>query len=128
MGSNRRASRWSDVGKMRVVMRDRGVKKVPGYSWIEVQNKVHTFWVGDSVHPEKDKIYALLEDLVRRLKKEGYVSKTKMVLHDVEEEVKEHMLKYHSEKKKSDGIWIIECTSMETNPSYQEPKGLRRLS
>ncbi|KAF9592960.1 hypothetical protein IFM89_019264 [Coptis chinensis] len=92
------SGRWSDVGKMRVVMRDRGVKKVPGYGWIEVQNKVHTFWVGDSVHPEKDKIYAFLEDLVRRLKKEGYVSKTKMVLHDVEEEVKEHMLKYHSEK------------------------------
>ncbi|KAF9592968.1 hypothetical protein IFM89_019272 [Coptis chinensis] len=84
--------RWSDVGKMRVVMRDRGVKKVPGYSWIEVQNKVHTFSVGDSVHPEKDKIYAFLEDLDRRLKKEGYVSKTKMVLHDVEEEENEHML------------------------------------
>lgn len=89
---------WNDVRKMRVMMRDKGVHKVPGYSWIEVQNKIHTFSVGDSVHPEKDKIYAFLEDLELRLKKEGYISATKIVLHDVEEEEKEHMLKYHSEK------------------------------
>ncbi|OVA01761.1 Pentatricopeptide repeat [Macleaya cordata] len=92
------SGRWSDVGKMRVIMRDRGVKKFPGYSWIEVQNKVHTFSVGDSVHPDKDRIYAFLEDVDLLLKKEGFVSVTKMVLHDVEEEEKEHMLKYHSEK------------------------------
>ncbi|PIA33556.1 hypothetical protein AQUCO_04100178v1 [Aquilegia coerulea] len=90
--------RWSDVKKMRLFMRDKGVQKVPGYSWIEVQNKIHTFSVGDSVHPDKDRIYALLEYLDQRLKKEGYISATKMVLHDVEEEEKEHMLKYHSEK------------------------------
>ncbi|GJT61689.1 NB-ARC domains-containing protein [Tanacetum coccineum] len=33
-----------------------------------------------------------------RLKKEGYISSPKLVLHDVEEEEKEHMLRYHSEK------------------------------
>ncbi|RWR89077.1 pentatricopeptide repeat-containing protein [Cinnamomum micranthum f. kanehirae] len=92
------AGRWSDVGKMRVTMRERGVKKVPGFSWIEVQNKVHTFSVGDSVHPEREKIYAFLEELDLEIKKLGYVSATKMILHDVEEEEKEHMLKYHSEK------------------------------
>jgi hypothetical protein len=32
------------------------------------------------------------------MREEGYVSSTKLVLHDVEEEEKEHMLKYHSEK------------------------------
>ncbi|XP_010275265.1 PREDICTED: pentatricopeptide repeat-containing protein At4g02750 [Nelumbo nucifera] len=90
--------RWGDVGKMRLIMRDKGVKKVPGYSWIEVQNKVHTFSVGDSVHPEKARIYAFLEELDLRMKREGYVSRTKLVLHDVEEEEKEHMLRYHSEK------------------------------
>ncbi|XP_037434153.1 pentatricopeptide repeat-containing protein At4g02750-like [Triticum dicoccoides] len=89
---------WRDVGKMRVMMEDRGVKKVPGFSWMEVQNKVHTFSVGDCVHPEKEKIYAFLEDLDMRMKKAGYVSATEMVLHDVEDEEKEHMLKYHSEK------------------------------
>ncbi|KAL6175668.1 hypothetical protein ACLB2K_052307 [Fragaria x ananassa] len=92
------SGRWGDVGKMRLKMRDIGVRKVPGYSWIEVKNKVHTFSVGDSVHPEKDNIYAFLEELDLKLKREGYVSSTKLVLHDVEEEEKEHMLRHHSEK------------------------------
>ncbi|KAG0462681.1 hypothetical protein HPP92_021157 [Vanilla planifolia] len=89
---------WAEVGKLRVMMRDKGVKKVPGFSWIEVNNKVHNFSVGDTVHPEKAKIYAFLEELDLKMKKAGYVPSTKLVLHDVEEEEKEHMLKYHSEK------------------------------
>ncbi|XP_021909401.1 pentatricopeptide repeat-containing protein At4g02750 [Carica papaya] len=92
------SGRWADVGKMRLKMRDKGVKKVPGYSWLEVQNKIHTFSVGDCLHPDKDKIYAFLEELDLKMKREGYISSTKLVLHDVEEEEKEHMLKYHSEK------------------------------
>ncbi|KAI4373085.1 hypothetical protein MLD38_011248 [Melastoma candidum] len=92
------SGRWADVNRMRLKMRDNGVKKVPGYSWIEVQNKVHTFTVDDPFHPEKDRIYAFLEELDPRMKLEGYVSSTKSVLHDVEEEEKEQMLKYHSER------------------------------
>ncbi|KAF5957892.1 hypothetical protein HYC85_005117 [Camellia sinensis] len=92
------SGRWGDVGKMRVKMRDTGVRKVPGYSWVEVQNKIHTFSVGDSTHPDKGRIYAYLEELDLRMKQDGYVCSTKFVLHDVDEEEKEHMLKYHSEK------------------------------
>ncbi|XP_015583860.1 pentatricopeptide repeat-containing protein At4g02750 [Ricinus communis] len=92
------SGRWLDVSKMRLKMRNEGVKKVPGYSWLEVQNKIHTFTVGDCLHPERDKIYAFLEEMYLKMKHEGYLSSTKMVLHDVEEEEKEHMLKYHSEK------------------------------
>ncbi|XP_072991373.1 uncharacterized protein [Typha latifolia] len=92
------SGKWNDVGKMRVMMQERGVRKVPGFSWIEVKNKVHTFSVGDSIHPEKEKIYVFLEELDKKMKKAGFVSATEMVLHDVEEEEKEHMLKYHSEK------------------------------
>lgn len=92
------SGRWVDVGKMRLKMRDVGVKKVPGYSWVEVQNKIHTFSVGDCFHPEKHRIYAFLEELDLKMKQEGYVTRTKLVLHDVEEEEKEHLLKYHSEK------------------------------
>ncbi|KAE8709665.1 hypothetical protein F3Y22_tig00110328pilonHSYRG00111 [Hibiscus syriacus] len=57
------SGRWADVSKMRMKMRDTGVKKVPGYIWLEVQNKIHTFSVGDSFHPDRDKIYAYLEEL-----------------------------------------------------------------
>ncbi|KAL4350927.1 hypothetical protein HN51_033283 [Arachis hypogaea] len=92
------SGRWVDVGKMRSKLRDACVQKVPGYSWVEVQNKIHKFTVGDRVHPERDRIYAFLEELDQKMKLDGYVSSTKLVLHDVEEEEKEHMLKYHSEK------------------------------
>lgn len=92
------SGRWGDVGTMRLRMRDTGVKKVPGFSWIEVENKIHTFSVGDCTHPDTAKIYEFLDDLDLRLKEEGYVCLPKLVLHDVEEEEKEHMLKYHSEK------------------------------
>ncbi|PWA64084.1 hypothetical protein CTI12_AA347590 [Artemisia annua] len=84
---------WADVGAMRLKVRDTGVKKVSGYSWLEVQNKIHTFSVADSTHPETVRIYAYLEELDFRLKKEGYISSPKLVLHDVEEEEKEHMLR-----------------------------------
>ncbi|XP_038679529.1 pentatricopeptide repeat-containing protein At4g02750 [Tripterygium wilfordii] len=92
------SGRWDDAGKMRIKMRDKGVRKVPGYSWLEVQNKIHSFSVGDCSHPETKRIYSFLEELDLKMKKDGFVSTTKLILHDVEEEEKEHMLKYHSEK------------------------------
>ncbi|PQQ15503.1 pentatricopeptide repeat-containing protein [Prunus yedoensis var. nudiflora] len=49
------SGRWGEVGKMRLKMKDKGVRKVPGYSWVEVQNKIHTFSVGDSIHPDKER-------------------------------------------------------------------------
>ncbi|XP_057417386.1 pentatricopeptide repeat-containing protein At4g02750-like [Lotus japonicus] len=92
------SGRWVDAGKMRLKMREAGVQKIPGCSWVEIQNKIHSFTVGDCFHTEKDKIYAFLEELDLKMKREGYVSSVKLVLHDVEEAEKERMLKYHSEK------------------------------
>ncbi|CAH9075834.1 unnamed protein product [Cuscuta epithymum] len=92
------SGRWSDVSKVRLKLRDTGTKKVPGYSWVELQNKIHIFSVGDSTHPDSERMYAFLEDLELRMKREGYAVATKLVLHDVDEEEKAHMLKYHSEK------------------------------
>eukprot|EP01018_Ginkgo_biloba_P011552 Gb_34236 [translate_table: standard] len=92
------AGRWDDVAKVRKLMKDRGVKKEPGVSWIEAKNKVHAFVVGDRLHPQSEGIYAMLEDLTSQMKDAGYVPDTNYVLHDVEEEHKEHLLCHHSEK------------------------------
>lgn len=92
------AGRWDDVAMVRKFMRDRGVKKEPGCSWLEVENKVHVFLVDDTVHPELQAVYGYLEDLVLRLRKLGYVPDTKYVLHDMESEQKEYALSTHSEK------------------------------
>eukprot|EP01018_Ginkgo_biloba_P037425 Gb_17095 [translate_table: standard] len=92
------AGRWGDVVKVRTMMKDKGLKKIPGYSLIEVNDRVHTFIVGDRSHPQSEKIYATLEILAGQMEKVGYVPDTNLVLHDVEEEVKEHILYSHSEK------------------------------
>jgi hypothetical protein len=92
------AGRWDDVVKVRTMMKDKGLKKTPGCSFIEVDNTVHTFLVGDRSHPQSEEIYATLEILARKMEEVGYVPNKNFVLHDVEEEVKEDMLQSHSEK------------------------------
>eukprot|EP01018_Ginkgo_biloba_P022396 Gb_15666 [translate_table: standard] len=39
------AGRWDGVQYVRKMMKDRGLKKMPGCSWIEVKNRVHAFFV-----------------------------------------------------------------------------------
>ncbi|KAH9311010.1 hypothetical protein KI387_026045, partial [Taxus chinensis] len=92
------AGRWGDVGKIRKLMKDRGVKKVPGCSWIEVHKALHAFCVGDRSHPQTQDIYAKLEELSLEMKAAGYVSDTRSALNDVEEEEKQSLLCHHSEK------------------------------
>eukprot|EP01018_Ginkgo_biloba_P019471 Gb_05259 [translate_table: standard] len=92
------ADRWDDIEKLRKIMKDRRAKKMPGCSWIEVNNKVHAFLGGDRSHPQMQNIYAKLEKLSLQMKGAGYVPDTNFVLHDVEEEQKEHILYHHSEK------------------------------
>ncbi|XP_057792450.1 pentatricopeptide repeat-containing protein At4g02750-like [Salvia miltiorrhiza] len=92
------SGRWEDVKKTRLRMMGRGVSDRPGFSWIEVLNKIHKFSVGDFTHPDSESIYAFLEELDLRMKEDGYVPATKSVLRDVEEEEKQHMLKHHSER------------------------------
>eukprot|EP01018_Ginkgo_biloba_P025844 Gb_04234 [translate_table: standard] len=92
------AGRWADVAKVRKLMRERGVKKEPGCSWIEVKNIMHDFVVDDRSHPQTELIYTTLERLTEQIKEIGYVPDTSFVLHDVDKEHKEHILSYHSEK------------------------------
>eukprot|EP01018_Ginkgo_biloba_P001961 Gb_38292 [translate_table: standard] len=92
------AGRWDDVVKVRNMMKDQGVIKEPGRSWIEVKNRVHEFIAEDRSHPRKEEIYAMLEILIGQMKMAGYVPDTKFVLHDLEPEQKEPYLRYHSEK------------------------------
>eukprot|EP01018_Ginkgo_biloba_P014274 Gb_03222 [translate_table: standard] len=55
------AGKRDDSEKIRKMMKDRRVKKKPGCSWIEVNKQVHTFLMGDRLHPQTHEIYAKLE-------------------------------------------------------------------
>jgi pentatricopeptide repeat protein len=92
------AGRWDDRAKIIKMMKDRDVKKEPGRSWIEVKSRVHTFVVEDRSHPQMSDIYAKLDELTRQIEQVGYVPDMNFILHDVEQEQKQHSLGYHSEK------------------------------
>eukprot|EP01018_Ginkgo_biloba_P033235 Gb_08628 [translate_table: standard] len=92
------AGRWNDAGKVRKILKDKGLTKRPGCSWIEVRNSVHAFVIGDRLHPQMQKIDKMLESLAGQMKKAGYLPDMNFVLHDVEAEEKEHSICGHSEK------------------------------
>ncbi|XP_078436951.1 tetratricopeptide repeat (TPR)-like superfamily protein [Wolffia australiana] len=90
--------RWADVGRIRGSMLRKGVKKTPGKTLVEIGNSVWEFVMGDRSHPESEEIYAMVEEVAGRLRKEGYTAGTTAVLADIEDEEKETALRYHSER------------------------------
>ncbi|KAK9162238.1 hypothetical protein Syun_003140 [Stephania yunnanensis] len=93
-----KAGRWEEVTAVRSIMKSKGIKKLPGYSNVELGDRVHTFLVGDRSHPQSNEIYAELDVLVSKMKENGYVPEMDSALHDVEDEDKENHLVVHSEK------------------------------
>lgn len=92
------SGRWEDVKRMRMIMKQHGVVKSPGFSLIELKGSVHIFLAGDRQHPQYKKIHAYFEELIVKLQAVGYVPSVGSVLHDVDEEEKEIVLQIHSEK------------------------------
>ncbi|KAJ4831995.1 hypothetical protein Tsubulata_017912 [Turnera subulata] len=79
------AGEWEGVGRVKKAMRERGVRKVPAYSWVEINHKVHEI---------SEKIDALTEDMM----KQGYIPDTSCAHQNVDEDDKIESLKYHSER------------------------------
>ncbi|KAL3828296.1 hypothetical protein ACJIZ3_017098 [Penstemon smallii] len=92
------AGRWDEVKKLWKTMREKGVRKEVGRSWVEVRGDVHVFFAGDRRHARKDEIYAKLTYLKEEIEKLGYVPNWDEMLHELEEKEKGDMLWYHSEK------------------------------
>ncbi|KAL4195000.1 hypothetical protein AMTRI_Chr05g71270 [Amborella trichopoda] len=93
-----KASKWDEVAMIRTKLKDRGLKKVPGCSSIEVDSVVHEFLVGDTSHPRTKEIYEMVDEIDRELELAGHVPDTSEVVYDIDEEGKEGSLCYHSEK------------------------------
>ncbi|EEF50097.1 pentatricopeptide repeat-containing protein, putative [Ricinus communis] len=93
-----RTRRWNSVASVRKFMKNKGVKKEPGLSWIENQGIVHYFSVGDTSHPDMKMISGMLEWLNMKTEKAGYVPDLNAVLRDVEDDEKKRHLWVHSER------------------------------
>nr|GMD69950.1 pentatricopeptide repeat-containing protein At4g14850 [Ipomoea batatas] len=92
------SGRWEEANLVRKEMKDIGIKKGAGYSWISVQNSVHVFRAKDTSHVKYQEILAMLAKLKREMKAAGYIPETNLALYDLEEEEKESEVWYHSEK------------------------------
>ncbi|XP_057961390.1 putative pentatricopeptide repeat-containing protein At1g68930 [Malania oleifera] len=90
--------KWDNVAQLRRGMRDKGLRKEPGCSWIKYKSRVQIFSADDQSSPFSDQIYAELEKLYTKMIEEGYVPDMSSVLHDVVESEKIKMLNHHSEK------------------------------
>lgn len=60
--------RWGDVSGLRWLMREKGLRKQPGCSWISLNGVVHEFVVGSPSHSQIESIYHTLDGLVRVMK------------------------------------------------------------
>lgn len=70
------------------------MNKLPGYSWVDIRNKTHVFGVEDWSHPQKKEIYEKLDSLLDQIKR----IQTESVLIEMDDNLKEKLLHYHSER------------------------------
>lgn len=62
---------WDAVAEVRAKMKERGLKKLPGCSWISINNETHSFYVADKAHPCSELIYEMLQELIPVMKGTG---------------------------------------------------------
>ncbi|KAJ8771346.1 hypothetical protein K2173_026523 [Erythroxylum novogranatense] len=62
------ARRWSDLGRIRQMMKDEGLLKNPGCSWIEDKYEIHAFLSCDRSHRRVEEIYTTVDNLTLHMK------------------------------------------------------------
>ncbi|CAN6459708.1 unnamed protein product [Victoria cruziana] len=67
------AGRWHDAARIRASMKENLVKKFPGCSWIEIGERIHTFFTSDKSHKQSEEIYTALEQLTAQLKTVNWI-------------------------------------------------------
>nr|XP_043631249.1 pentatricopeptide repeat-containing protein At1g20230-like [Erigeron canadensis] len=92
------AKLWGEASETRKLMRDKGIKKEPGCSWVQVKNKIHTFVVADKNNEHSDAIYKFLSNMSEKMRQAGYLPDTEFALQDLDHEEKEGTLCNHCEK------------------------------
>ncbi|XP_020593263.1 pentatricopeptide repeat-containing protein At3g26782, mitochondrial-like [Phalaenopsis equestris] len=92
------ADRWEDFARVRLLMKEIGVKASVAFSWVEIRGRVYRFTVNDCSNPISGKIYHFLQNLVVLMEKYGFASEPSNVAHNYTEEQKVRDLCGHTEK------------------------------
>ena len=64
--------KWDGAGKVRSLMKARGLRKRPGYSAVEIDGDVHEFVSGDRSHPQAEEISQMLGLLMHEMAGQDY--------------------------------------------------------
>lgn len=67
-------ARWDNVGQALFQMRSQGLKKLPGWSFIELQGIITTFFTDHSSHPQYEEIVELLMFLSKEIRKPDIIN------------------------------------------------------
>ncbi|CAB4296497.1 unnamed protein product [Prunus armeniaca] len=76
--------RWDEKASVKRLMRERGVRKVPGWSWIEIKNEVFSFKAEDRSHSHCEEIYCVLGVLMEEIKRMDFDANVKALMHDLD--------------------------------------------
>lgn len=81
--------RWRERARTIKKMKEKGVTKETGISWIEIEKQMHSFVVEDRMHPHAEIIYGVLGELFKLMKDEGYVPDHRFILFYLDSPTKE---------------------------------------
>ncbi|XP_058215117.1 pentatricopeptide repeat-containing protein At5g08305 [Rhododendron vialii] len=76
--------RWDEARTMREAMERRGLKKSPGFSFVEVCGILHRFIAHDRTHPKSEHIYMMLSIIVNDMKFDAEFGSPECELYDHE--------------------------------------------
>ncbi|GER38482.1 pentatricopeptide repeat-containing family protein [Striga asiatica] len=92
--------RLEDAKRLRNEMKKLGIeKKIPGFSYIEMNGVIHEFLAEDKAHPQYLQIYESVENMMAKIKRAGYEpDKMEARIDADEDDEKETSVSHHSEK------------------------------
>ncbi|KAK4748834.1 hypothetical protein SAY87_015420 [Trapa incisa] len=77
--------KWRDRARTIQRMKEVGIAKETGISWIEIEKEVHSFVVDDRMHPQSQDILRVLRELFVFMADEGYVPDKRFILYYLED-------------------------------------------
>ncbi|XVF57443.1 hypothetical protein PTKIN_Ptkin06aG0205800 [Pterospermum kingtungense] len=75
--------KWKERASTIKRMKEMGVVKETGTSWIEIEKKIHSFVVQDRMHPQAEIINGVLEELFGLMLDESYVADNRLIVMSV---------------------------------------------
>ncbi|KAL5572734.1 hypothetical protein UlMin_022331 [Ulmus minor] len=73
------SGKWDEVKNVRHLMKERGLMKTPGCSWIQIGEEFHVFVAGDKSHPKIEEIFMTMDILRKEMCLAGFLPATQQI-------------------------------------------------